>query len=157
MRARMVAVVTVLGLVGTGCASDGSSSGGGAYGGASASTPGAVVTPASSATQSGGGRSGYGTGGSASGGGGGPVAGSVVVANYMFTPSNVHVKSGASITIQNSTPQTPHTFTVPGHGVDQALDPQSTVKVTIDLPTGTYPFICRFHSGLGMKGTLIVD
>ncbi|MEO8475441.1 MAG: cupredoxin domain-containing protein [Actinomycetota bacterium] len=153
----MIVTAMILGLVTAGCASADPSPGSGGYGGNGASTPGDSVTPAASSTQSGGGRSGYGTGGSASGGGGGPLAGSVVVADYRFTPSNIHVKRGASITIQNSTPQTPHTFTVPGHGLDQALDPQTTVKVTIDLPPGTYPFLCRFHSGLGMKGTLIVD
>jgi plastocyanin len=24
------------------------------------------------------------------------------------------------------------------------------------LPPGTYPFVCRFHESMGMKGTLVV-
>ena len=32
----------------------------------------------------------------------------------------------------------------------------SSQVVTIDLPAGTYPFICRFHVSSGMKGTLVV-
>jgi plastocyanin len=79
-----------------------------------------------------------------------------VAANYSFTPSNVTVKSGATIRVENSTPQTPHTFTVTGQNIDVSLDPQTTTKVTIDLPPGTYAFECRFHASSGMKGALIV-
>jgi plastocyanin len=80
----------------------------------------------------------------------------VVAADFSFTPANVTVSSGATIKVQNATPQTPHTFTVTGQGIDISLDPQTTTKVTIDLPPGTYAFECRFHAGSGMKGTLIV-
>jgi len=31
-----------------------------------------------------------------------------------------------------------------------------SATVKIDLPAGTYPFICTFHVGSGMKGTLTV-
>jgi plastocyanin len=162
MRKILTATAMILGLVAASCASDGSSSGAGGYGGGrSAVASGAAsgtASPTATATE-GGGRYGYGSGGgSGSGGGdgGGPVTGSVVAANYAFTPSNVTVASGASIEVKNSTPQTPHTFTVTGEDIDVALDPQSTSKVTIDLPPGTYAFECRYHAGSGMKGTLIV-
>jgi plastocyanin len=52
--------------------------------------------------------------------------------------------------------QVPHTFTVTGHGIDVETQPGKTSLITIDLPPGTYPFICRFHVSLGMKGTLVV-
>ena len=162
MRKILTAMAMILGVVAASCASDGSSSGAGGYGGGgSAVASGAasgVASPTATATE-GGGRYGYGSGGgSGSGGGdgGGPVTGSVVAANYAFTPSNVTVASGATIEVKNSTPQTPHTFTVTGEDIDVALDPQSTSKVTIDLPPGTYAFECRYHAGSGMKGTLIV-
>lgn len=164
MRKILTATAMILGLVAASCASDGSSSGAGGYGGggsAVASGGGSgAASPTATATE-GGGRYGYGSGGgsgSGSGGGdgGGPVTGSVVAANYAFTPSNVTVASGTSIEVKNSTPQTPHTFTVTGEDIDVALDPQSTSKVTIDLPPGTYAFECRYHAGSGMKGTLIV-
>lgn len=29
-------------------------------------------------------------------------------------------------------------------------------RKTIDLPPGTYPFVCRFHESMGMTGTLVV-
>ena len=162
MRKILTAMAMILGVVAASCASDGSSSGAGGYsGGGSAVASGAasgVASPTATATE-GGGRYGYGSGGgSGSGGGdgGGPVTGSVVAANYAFTPSNVTVASGATIEVKNSTPQTPHTFTVTGEDIDVALDPQSTSKVTIDLPPGTYAFECRYHAGSGMQGTLIV-
>lgn len=162
MRKILTATAMILGLVAASCASDGSSSGAGGYGGGgSAVASGAasgVASPTATATE-GGGRYGYGSGGgsgSGGGGGGGPVTGSVVAANYAFTPSNVTVASGATIAVKNSTPQTPHTFTVTGEDIDVALDPQSTSKLTIDLPPGTYAFECRYHAGSGMRGTLIV-
>ena len=34
--------------------------------------------------------------------------------------------------------------------------PGQSQNVTINLAPGTYQFICRFHVGLGMKGTLTV-
>jgi plastocyanin len=157
MRKILTATVLVLALTAAACASDSSSSGAGGYGGGGSTTASNVPSPTASES---GGRYGYGSGGggsgSGSGSGAGPVAGSVVAANYSFTPSNVTVKSGATIKVQNSTPQTPHTFTVTGQSIDVSLDPQTTTKVTIDLPPGTYAFECRFHASLGMKGTLIV-
>jgi len=162
MRKTLTATAMVLGLVLASCASDGSSSGGGGYGGgesvAASGGTSATASPPQSPTDTGG-RYGYGGGGgsgSGSDGGGGPVTGSVVAANYAFTPANLTVASGATIKVQNSTPQTPHTFTVTGQDIDVALDPQSTAKVTIDLPPGTYSFECRYHAGSGMKGTLVV-
>ena len=163
MRKILTAMAMILGVVAASCAGDGSGSGAGAYGGGASTVASGAASGAASATATateGGGRYGYGSGGSASGSGGGdgggPVTGSVVAANYAFTPSNVTVASGATIQVKNSTPQTPHTFTVTGEDIDVALDPQSTAEVTIDLPRGTYAFECRYHAGSGMKGTLIV-
>jgi plastocyanin len=58
--------------------------------------------------------------------------------------------------VKNSNPTTPHTFTVTGQSIDITNDAGQSQTVTINLPAGTYPFICRFHQGLGMKGTLTV-
>ncbi|MGZ5290348.1 MAG: cupredoxin domain-containing protein [Actinomycetota bacterium] len=159
MRKILTATAMILGLVAASCANDGSSPGAGGYGGGGSAVSSGAASPTATATADGG-RYGYGSGGSGSGsgsgGGGGPVTGSVVAANYAFTPTNVTVASGATIQVKNSTPETPHTFTVTGEDIDVALDPQSTAKVTIDLSPGTYGFECRFHAGSGMKGTLIV-
>ena len=80
----------------------------------------------------------------------------VTLANFTFTPSTVTVTSGATIHLQNSTPDTLHTFVITGHGTDISIAAGSSQDVKIDLPPGTYPFVCRIHETLGMKGTLIV-
>ena len=72
-----------------------------------------------------------------------------------FAPSTVTVNRGQLITVDN-VGQVPHTFTVTGHGIDVETQSGKTSQITIDLPPGTYPFICRFHIALGMKGTLVV-
>ena len=49
-----------------------------------------------------------------------------------------------------------HTFTIEGHGIDITSAAGQTQQMTISLAPGTYPFICKFHVSLGMKGTLTV-
>ena len=119
--------------------------------------------PSSSSSEGGGGRYDYGDTGSDSGetgsnsGGSDDVALKVSVANYQFSPATVKVDSGEAIELTNTNPQTPHTFTVDGEDIDVSLDPGSSTTVTIDLPPGTYPFECTFHSSMGMRGTLKVS
>ena len=118
-------------------------------------------TATSSPSESGGGRYGYGDGGdtgsTGSADGGQDVARTVTVVNYQFSPATVKVASGDAIELTNTNPQTPHTFTVDGEDIDVSLDPGSSNTVTIDLPPGTYPFECTFHSSMGMRGTLKVS
>jgi plastocyanin len=148
--ARWSAVVAVMVVLGTACASSGSSVGGGS----------GSATPSEASSTSGGGSGGYGGGGYGSGGGGGGGGGAsamtVTQANYQFSPSTFSVASGDTITMTNSTPSTPHTFTVTGQAIDVTVSPASSQDVKIDLPPGTYPFVCRFHQASGMTGTLAV-
>jgi len=74
---------------------------------------------------------------------------------FTFSPSTVTVNQGQAITLSNVS-DTAHTFTVTGQSIDIETMPGKTAKVTIDLPPGTYPFVCRFHESMGMKGTLVV-
>jgi len=80
----------------------------------------------------------------------------VTQANYTFSPSTFKVASGDTITVKDSTPSTPHTFTIDGQNVDVEVSPATSQDVKIDLPAGTYPFFCRFHQAEGMTGTLTV-
>jgi len=73
----------------------------------------------------------------------------------VFTPTTVTVPHGSTITVNNLS-SIPHTFTVSGQGIDVTNPGGSSQVVTIDLPAGTYPFICRFHVSSGRKGTLVV-
>lgn len=74
---------------------------------------------------------------------------------YTFSPSTVTVNRGDTLTLKNVSDDS-HTFTVTGESIDVETQPEHSAKVTIDLPPGTYPFICRFHKELGMTGTLTV-
>lgn len=85
------------------------------------------------------------------------IARSVTVANFLFQPKTIRVSSGDTIELQNTNPQTPHTFTVTGEDIDVQLAPQTTETVVIELDRGTYPFICQFHESQGMTGTLEVS
>lgn len=115
----------------------GSAGGGGAYGG-------------------GGGYGGGGTTGSSGTGGGGAGVLTLTQVNYQFSPAKITVKQGDTITVSDTNPSTPHTFTVAGTSIDVANDPMGSHDVTIDLKPGTYDFFCRFHQGQGMTGTLTV-
>jgi plastocyanin len=128
-----------------------------AAGGSTSTSP-----PSSSSSEGGGGRYDYGDTGSngetgSNSGGSDDVALKVSVANYQFSPATVKVDSGDAIELTNTNPQTPHTFTVDGEDIDVSLDPGSLTTVKIDLPPGTYPFECTFHSSMGMRGTLKVS
>jgi plastocyanin len=74
---------------------------------------------------------------------------------FTFSPSTVTVNQGQTITLVNVS-DAPHTFTVTGQDIDVETMAGKTANVTIDLAPGTYPFICRFHESMGMKGTLVV-
>jgi plastocyanin len=86
----------------------------------------------------------------------GPAGVVVQQVNFSFDPSQVTVAEGDTVTIMNTTPSTPHTFTVNGQNIDVDVAPSGSEEVTIDLPPGSYPFECRFHAASGMKGTLEV-
>jgi plastocyanin len=147
----------VLALVGAACgkAATASEKGGSGSGGGSGTSTG--PSGGSGGSGSGGG-SGYTGGGGYGGGGGGMTATTVLEGpnnGLTFSPSTVTVSQGQTITLVNVS-DTPHTFTVTGQGIDVETMPGKTAKVTIDLPPGAYPFVCRFHESMGMKGTLVV-
>ena len=137
----------VLALVGAACGKSATASerGGSSSGSGSGTSTGSTGTS--------GGNGGYGAGG-----GGAMMATTVLEGpdnGFTFSPSTVTVHQGQTITLTNVS-DTAHTFTVTGQGIDIETMPGKTDTVTIDLPPGTYPFVCRFHESMGMKGTLVV-
>ena len=137
----------VLALVGAACGKSATAS----EGGGSSSGSGSGTGTGSSGTS---GSNGYG----GAGGGGAMMATTVLEGpdnGFTFSPSTVTVHKGQTITLTNVS-DTAHTFTVTGQGIDIETMPGKTDTVTIDLPPGTYPFVCRFHESMGMKGTLVV-
>ena len=151
----MAAAGLALALLGAACADSGEEgNGAGAGGGPSRS----AATGSGGATGGGGG--GYGGGGGSTGssgsGGGGAGVLTLTQVNYQFAPAKITVKQGDTITVKDTNPSTPHTFTVTGTDIDVANDPMESQDVAIDLEPGTYDFICRFHEAQGMTGTLTV-
>jgi len=144
----MVVAAAVLTLLAAACSSSNSPSSG-------SSSSGGTGSSASAGTTGTGGNSGG--GGSTTSGGGGTPTDTIAQANYKFTPSTPSVKSGDTVTVKNTTTDTPHTFTVTGQNIDVAVQPGKSAKVKVDLPPGTYPFVCTFHESLGMTGTLTVS
>jgi plastocyanin len=97
------------------------------------------------------------------GGGGSPSAGSSASATVTqgaggqlaFSPATLTVKKGDTIEIDDVA-SIPHTFTIDGQSVDVVNQGGQKQTVAIALAPGTYTFICRFHVGSGMRGTLTV-
>ncbi|MBI3649159.1 MAG: cupredoxin domain-containing protein [Actinobacteria bacterium] len=110
----------------------------------------------SSSAATGGGPSGAPTSTSSGGSGGGVSVLTLSQANFSFSPGKISVKAGDAITVADTDPSTPHTFTIDGTSIDITNDGGTSQDVTIDLTPGTYEFYCRFHKSLGMKGTLVV-
>lgn len=157
MSKAVAAGALALALLGAACANnDGGNAGsGGATGGAVA---GGTGSSGSSGGAYGGG-GGYGSSGGMTGStstGGGSSVLTLTQVNYQFTPAKITVHQGDTITVSDTNPNTPHTFTVTGTDIDVSNDAMSSQDVTIDLAPGTYPFICRFHESQGMTGTLVV-
>jgi plastocyanin len=156
-RTTVGAAVLALAFLAAACSNNGSTTPGG--GGTSTSpTP----SPSSSSTGGGygyGGGRDYGNGGGGNGGGGngGPSVLTLTQSNYVFSPSQITVKAGETITVDDSDPTTSHTFTVDGTNTDVTNGGGESQDVTIDLQPGTYDFVCRFHESSGMTGTLVVE
>jgi plastocyanin len=160
MTRTVAAGALALALLGAACANDD----GGNAGSGGGSTGAAATGDTGSTGGRYGGGGGYGSGGGMTGStstGGGSTGGGTSVltltqVNYQFTPAKITVQQGDTITVSDTNPSTSHTFTVTGTDIDVSNDAMSAQDVTIDLPPGTYPFICRYHEGQGMTGTLVV-
>jgi len=162
-RVRVAAAAAALVLLLAACgerANTGPASGGGGTGEAatrSGSPAGGAYGGGESSRGGYGGYGGGGAGGGQSTGGGGSSVATVGQVNFSFDPAEIAVKSGATITVDNTSPGTPHTFTIPGSDIDVTNDGGASQDVKIDLPPGTYEFVCRFHESSGMTGTITVE
>ena len=78
----------------------------------------------------------------------------VMVQNFSFSPSTLHVRAGTAVTWKNLDEE-PHTV-VSDSGTfrSSALDEGDSFRVTFDTP-GTYRFFCSVHPH--MTGMIIVE
>jgi plastocyanin len=103
----------------------------------------------------GGSSSGESSGGASSGGGT-----SVSMQNIQFSPKDLTVKAGQTVTFTNdeSVPHDVHKESGPGKdfssGPDGGMQQGDTFKLKLDKP-GTYKYVCDVHAP-GMAGTITV-
>lgn len=80
---------------------------------------------------------------------------------FEFDPSEIRVKQGAHVTIEITSTDVEHGFSLPDYNIKVDLPPNETVKVEFDAnKAGAFPFHCSVPCGLGhskMKGNLIVE
>jgi plastocyanin len=78
----------------------------------------------------------------------------VVIKEFMFHPTNVKIKAGATLTWVNKDEE-PHTVTSEtGLFRSGAMDTNDTFVFKFDKP-GTYHFLCSIHPQ--MVGTIVVE
>jgi len=106
---------------------------------------------------------GSGGGGSSTGQSGGSSSGggtSVSMENIQFSPNDLTVKAGQTVTFTNneSVPHDVHKESGPGgdfsSGPDGGMQQGDTFKLKLDKP-GTYKYVCHVHAP-GMSGTITV-
>ncbi|SEM18349.1 cupredoxin domain-containing protein [Streptacidiphilus jiangxiensis] len=79
----------------------------------------------------------------------------IVIDNFAFSPANLTVHAGESITVVNHD-STTHTLTArPGSAFDTGpVNPGQSATFTAPATPGTYPYVCTIHAS--MHGTLTV-
>ena len=82
----------------------------------------------------------------------------IAATDFAFAPVTVEGAAGEELTITvSNTGDSPHTFTLEDQDIDEELQPGDETEVTVTMPdSGSVEFICRFHAGGGMTGTLEV-
>jgi plastocyanin len=85
----------------------------------------------------------------ADGGGGGA---DLTIADFHFSPSNLRVGDGDTITVTNIG-DTSHTFTTEDEAIDETIAPGEEIEVAIE-GVASQGFHCRFHSQMTGKLTV---
>ena len=120
---------------------------------------------AAAACGGGSGSSGSSGGGSGEGkqaaGGQGASAGAASVKvnmiDFKFQPASIQAKPGQKLTVTaTNSGKAPHTFTIPGLVDTGSVSAGQSKSVTFTVPKKTVQFVCTFHKGMGMVGTLKV-
>ncbi|ACU72852.1 blue (type 1) copper domain protein [Catenulispora acidiphila DSM 44928] len=83
------------------------------------------------------------------------TAAQIVIDNFAFSPANLTVHPGQSITVVNHD-STTHTLTAGSGGAFDtgAINPGKSATITAPATAGTYPYVCSIHAS--MHGTLTV-
>ena len=83
-----------------------------------------------------------------------PTANTVTMSNMAFSPGNLKVKTGTTVTWTNDDNMS-HTVTADNGTFNSgSMKSGDTFKYTFNT-VGTYPYHCNFHAG--MKATIVVE
>ena len=86
---------------------------------------------------------------------------SIVAQRGKFTPSEIHVTRGAPVTLELTSLDTVHGFSVPDLNIDSAIVPGQAIHVSLTAPkAGEYDFVCDRFCGEGhedMVGKIVVE
>ena len=76
--------------------------------------------------------------------------------NFYFNPTILKGTPGQKVTLEiKNEGSVKHNFTIEDQKIDQDLNPDQTVKVTVTFPSsGLVEFHCEYHKSLGMVGAL---
>ena len=79
-------------------------------------------------------------------------------AKYGFNPTDITVKKGETVTLNLTSENEFHSFTVDSLGIDVEVDAGTTEEITFTFSeAGTFDLICIPHESLGMVGKIIVQ
>jgi plastocyanin len=83
---------------------------------------------------------------------------SLEVDNFYFKPTVLKGSAGQQIKLElENESGTLHNFTLSDQNINQDIQPNQKVEVTVTLPqSGFLEFFCRFHKASGMVGELSV-
>jgi plastocyanin len=83
-----------------------------------------------------------------------PDAAQIVIKSFMFTPMELKVKAGATVTWSNMDDEPHSVVSDTGLFRSGAVDTHESYSFKFDKP-GTYHFICSLHPQ--MSGTIVVE
>ncbi|MBS2539946.1 cupredoxin domain-containing protein, partial [Catenulispora sp. NF23] len=82
------------------------------------------------------------------------AAAQITIDNFAFSPANLTVHPGQSVTVVNHDSVT-HTLTAAGGKFDTGdINPGKSATFTAPATPGSYPYVCSIHAS--MHGTLTV-
>lgn len=77
--------------------------------------------------------------------------------DFMFDPPHLTIEAGTTVVWRNDQPDATHNVKADDGSWDSGdLVSGQSFSHTFDQP-GTYPYHCRFHEGMGMKGSIAVQ
>jgi plastocyanin len=76
--------------------------------------------------------------------------------NIAFSTTDIRLAAGEVTFVVKNDDAVEHNLTIDGGKADSDVAAKKTVKVKVNLPPGTYAFLCEYHPDT-MKGTIVVS